>query len=131
MSHYIDGFVFPVLRDRLDDYKKVALSVANIYCEHGAIEYREFVGDDLAREGTRHFPELINSSEEETVVFGWIIFESRESRVLVNQRVEADPRMVELVAPLLDVTNPIFDPSRMAYGGFQPLIHAINENPGK
>ncbi len=122
MPQYIDGFVFPISRDRLDEYKRVAKAVAEIYREHGAIDYREFVGDDLNREGTRQFPELINTTDGETVVFGWIIFESRESRDIVNGRVEADPRMADLVAPLLDPSNPVFIPTSMAYGGFQPLV---------
>ena len=122
MPKYIDGFVFPISCDRLDEYRSVANAVAGIYREHGAIDYLEFVGDDMIREGTQPFPELINSSTNETIVFGWIVFESREERDMVNKRVEADPRMTELVAPLLDPSNPLFDPTRMAYGGFTPFV---------
>ena len=130
MTRYIDGFVFPISRDRIDEYLPVANAVADIYCEHGAIDYQEFVGDDMNRQGTRQFPDAINAASDETVVFGWIVFESRESRDAVNARVEADPRMADLVAPLLDPSNPVFDPARMAYGGFQPLVHAANGNAG-
>ena len=122
MPHYIDGFVLPVPRDRVDDYKQVAEAVAGIYKEHGAIDYLEFVGDDMHREGTRSFPDLVAATEEEAIVFGWVVFESREARDLVNEKVEADPRMADLVAPLLDPSNPVFDARRMAYGGFQPLV---------
>jgi uncharacterized protein YbaA (DUF1428 family) len=55
MAHYIDGFVFPVPRDRLNEYKRVVEAVAEIWKEHGALDYLEYVGDDLNREGTRSF----------------------------------------------------------------------------
>ncbi len=130
MSHYIDGFVFPIPRHRVDEYKRAAEAVAKIYREHGAIDYLEFVGDDLDRKGTRQFPGLIAATEDEIVVFGWIVFDSRESRDLVNERVEADPRMADLVAPLLDPSSPIFDPKRMAYGGFKPLVRSSTAPAG-
>ena len=124
MDQYIDGFVFPVSRDHLSEYKLVAEAVAKIYVEHGAIDYLEFVGDDMIRECTRGFPDLLNAAEGETIVFGWVVFESREARDLVNKKVEADPRMADLVAPIMDPTNQIFDAERMAYGGFQPLVQS-------
>ena len=122
MSNYIDGFVFPIPRDRINEYKRVAEAVAKIYKEHGAIDYLEYVGDDMNREGTRSFHDVVGSTEHEAIVFGWITFESRESRDLVNEKVENDPRMAELITPLIDPTNPIFDASRMAYGGFKSLV---------
>ena len=76
MPRYIDGFVFPINRDHLERYKSVASVVAEIYCEHGAIEYIEFVGDDLHRDGTRPFPEMMECGESETIVFGWIVYDS-------------------------------------------------------
>jgi len=124
MSQYIDGFVFPISQDRLEEYKRVAEVVAGIYREHGAIDYLEFVGDDMNREGTKPFPDLAGAGEGETIVFGWVVFESRESRDLVNKKVETDPRMADLIAPLMDPASMIFDPSRMAYGGFKPLVHS-------
>ena len=122
MDKYIDGFVFPLKREHVEQYKLVADSVAEIYIEHGAIEYVEFLGDDMQRKCTRPFPDLVAASEDETVVFGWIVFESRESRDLVNKKVEADPRMPDLVAPLMVPKNQIFDATRMAYGGFSPMV---------
>ena len=119
---YVDGFVFPISRDHLTEYKRVAEAVAEIYREHGAIDYLEFVGDDMTREGTRSFPEITAATEDETIVFGWIVFESREARDLVNEKVEADPRMPELITPLIDPSNLIFDSQRMAYGGFQSFV---------
>ena len=128
MQNYIDGFVFPIAKDRLDEYKVVADAVARIYLEHGAIDYKEFVGDDMQRQCTLPFPELMKTTNEQTVVFGWIIFENRDSRDRVNRDVEQDPRMAELVTPLMDPSNPIFEPGRMAYGGFAPLVEAKPTN---
>ena len=104
----------------------MAEAVAQIYKEHGALDYLEYVGDDMNREGTRSFPDLAVASEDETIVFGWVVFKSREARDLVNKKVEADPRMEDLIAPLIDPSNPIFDANRMAYGGFQSFVRSTN-----
>jgi len=118
MSQYIDGFVLPISRERLADYKCLVESVAKIWKEHGALDYREYVGDDMHLEGTSSFTDLVSAKDDETIVFGWVVFESREARDLANQKVAADPRMAELMAG----SNTGFDASRMAYGGFQPLV---------
>ncbi len=102
MANYIDGFVLPIPREHLNDYRRVAVTVAQIWREHGALAYYEYVGDDLTLQGTRSFPEVLNAKEDEAIVFGWVIFDSRESRDLANERVAADPRMPDLIAPLTD-----------------------------
>lgn len=118
MSQYIDGFVFPVPRARLNDYKRLVEKVAEIWKEHGALDYRENVGDDLKLEGTRSFTNLIEANEDDVIVFGWVTFDSRETRDQANKKVAADPRMSELV----DSSDSGFDATRMAYGGFQSLV---------
>ena len=130
MANYIDGFVLPVPRDRMNEYKRVAAAVAQIYKEHGAIDYLEYVGDDMNREGTRSFNDLVASTEDEAIVFGWVVFDSREARDQVNEKVEADPRMADLIAPLIDPSNPVFDAKRMAYGGFQSLVRSPDASAG-
>ncbi|MEM7479471.1 MAG: DUF1428 domain-containing protein [Planctomycetota bacterium] len=122
MSNYIDGFTFPIPSDRIAEYRKVATAVAEIYREHGALEYVEFIGDDMLREGPRSFPEMVGASEKDSVVFGWISYESRAARDMVNERIESDPRLAELVAPLMDPSSPIFNPAQMAFAGFQAFI---------
>ncbi len=126
MTHYIDGFVLPVPRDRLDEYKRVVEAAAEIWKEHGALDYREFVGDDLYLEGTRSFTDLVAATEDETIVFGWVVFDSREARDLANEKVAADPRMADLI----DSSNSGFDAKRMAYGGFRSLVRSSNANAG-
>jgi uncharacterized protein YbaA (DUF1428 family) len=118
MAQYVDGFVFPVPRDRLGEYTLVARAVAEIWKEHGALDYREYIGDDLRREGTSSFTDLVEATHDEAIVFGWVAFDSREARDLANERVAADPRMPELMAS----SNSGFDAERMAYGGFESLV---------
>ncbi len=124
MADYVDGFVLPVPRDRLNEYKRLAEAVAEIWKEHGALDYREFVGDDLRLEGTRSFTDLIAATEDEVIVFGWVVFDSREARDLVNKKVAADPRMADLIAS----SNSGFDAQRMAYGGFQSFVRSSQPN---
>lgn len=118
MAHYIDGFAFPVPRASLSEYTRVAEAAAEIWKEHGAIDYCEYVGDDLQREGTRSFTDLVAATEDEVIVFGWVVFASREARDLANDKVAADPRM----ARLIESSHSGFDATRMAYGGFRSLV---------
>ena len=127
MANYIDGFVLPVPKNHLDEYQSVALKIAEIWKEYGALAYFEYVGEDLKLEGTRSFPEVIEAKEDEAIVFGWVVFPSREVRDQANSKVPADPRMAGLVAPLTNRARLIFDASRMVYGGFQPLVHSDDE----
>ena len=128
MTHYIDGFVLPVPRDQLKTYREVVEKVAEIWKEHGALGYSEYVGDDSNLEGTRSFTDLANTKEDEAVIFGWVVFESREARDLVNKRVAADPRMTDLINPLTNTSRPIFDAERMVYGGFRSLVQSSNQS---
>ncbi|NNC70112.1 MAG: DUF1428 domain-containing protein [Flavobacteriaceae bacterium] len=122
MNTYIDGFVFPIPQKHLNEYKNVAEKVAKIWKEHGALAYFEYVGDDLTLEGTRSFPDFIEAKDDEAIVFGWVLFESKEMRDRANKRVAADPRMTNLIAPLTDPSRLVFDAERMIYGGFKPLV---------
>jgi uncharacterized protein YbaA (DUF1428 family) len=124
MTNYIDGFVLPIPRIYLDEYKKVAEKVAEIWKEYGAIAYFEFIGDDMNLEGTKSFIETVDAKEEEEIIFGWVVFPSKEVRDLANKKVSADPRMTELIAPLTNPEKLIFDASRMVYGGFKPLVQS-------
>ena len=129
-SNYIDGFVFPIPRIHLEEYRSVAEKVAEIWKEYGALAYFEYVGDDLTLEGTRSFIHTVDAKEDEAIVFGLVIFPSKETRDLANKQVPADPRMAELVTPLTTPERLIFDASRMVYGGFQPLVQSISSEAG-
>jgi len=118
MANYIDGFVLPIPRDRLDNYQKLAETIADVWKEHGALDYQEFVGDDMDLEGTRSFVDAVGATDDEVIVYGWVFFESREARDLANEKVAADPRM----AGLVESSNTGFDAARMVYGGFRSLV---------
>ena len=122
MANYIDGFVLPIPRNYINEYKKVATKVAEIWKEYGALSYFEFIGDDMFLEGTTSFIEAIHVKDDEEIVFGWVVFPSKEVRNLANKKVPEDPRMTELIAPLLNPEKLIFDANRMVYGGFKPLV---------
>ena len=118
MPQYVDGFVLPVPRDRLDEYQRVARAVAAVWKEYGALDYLEFVSDDMILEGTRSFADVVPATEDDVIVFGWVAFESRAARDLANKKVAADPRVAELI----EAADTGFDAARMAYGGFLRFV---------
>lgn len=122
MADYVDGFILPIPRTHLEEYKSVVKQVAKIWKEYGALAYFEYVGNDMTLEGTRSFIDIANAKEDEVVIFGWVVFPSKEVRDLANEKVPNDPRMTELVTPLTDSKRLVFDASRMVYGGFQQLV---------
>jgi len=122
MENYIDGFVLPVPRIYLKEYKSVAEKVAEIWKAYGALEYFEYFGEDLKLEGTRSFIDVVDLKKDEIIVFGWVVFPSKEIRDRANKQIPMDSRMTELVAQLTDPKKLIFDSKRMVYGGFKPLV---------
>ncbi len=127
MENYIDGFVLPVPRIHLNEYKGVVEKVAEIWKEYGALAYFEYVGEDLKLDGTRSFIELVDLKEDEVIVFGWAVFPSKEIRDRANQEVPTDSRMTDLFAPLTNPKRLIFDAERMVYGGFQSLVQSSSK----
>jgi uncharacterized protein YbaA (DUF1428 family) len=130
MANYIDGFVLPVPRIHLNEYKNVAEKVAEIWKEYGALAYFEYVGEVLKLEGTRSFIDVVDLKDDEVIIFGWVVFPSKEIRDTANKQVPTDSRMTELVAPLTDPKRLIFDAGRMVYGGFQPLVQSNTSEVG-
>ncbi len=118
MAQYIDGFVLPIPHAQLHEYRSLVEAVAEIWKEHGALDYLEFVGDDLTLAGTRSFVDAVDADEKEAIIFGWVVFDSREARDRVNEKVANDPRMADLMAS----SNSGFNAKRMVYGGFKPLV---------
>jgi uncharacterized protein YbaA (DUF1428 family) len=115
---YVDGYVLPVARKRIGIYRRIAAKAGRIWREHGALEYRECVGDDLDVKGLTPFPRRIKLKRGETVVFSWIVFKSRAHRDRVNARVMKDKRM----AGSMDPKTMPFDVRRMVYGGFKVVV---------
>lgn len=119
MAHYIDGFVIPLPKSSLATYRRCARLGAKLWKEHGALEYRECVGDDLNTKMGMPFPRGIKVKSGETVVFSWIVFKSRAHRDRVNAKVMKDPRLAEMCPGDMP-----FDCKRMLYGGFKTIVEA-------
>lgn len=117
---YIDGFVTPVPRRKLEAYRALAKKAGKLFREHGALEFRECVVEDPRTPMGIPFPRLARLKPGETVMFSWIVFKSRAHRDKVNRKIMADPRMLALCDP----KDTPFDVKRMAYGGFQVLVEA-------
>ena len=115
---YVDGFVVPVPTRNLAVYEKMARQMGRIFREHGAIEFRECVGDDMETHCGLPFPRGIATKRGETVMFSWIAFRSKADRKRVNAAVMKDPRVEKMMAK----TKMPFDPERMLYGGFKTIV---------
>jgi uncharacterized protein YbaA (DUF1428 family) len=118
MARYVDGFVLPVPKRNLDAYRRQARKAGKIWREHGALEYRECVADDVKVGKLTSFPQSVKRKRDETVVFSWIVFKSRAHRDRVNAKVMKDPRL----ADMMDPKAMPFDSKRMIYGGFSVLV---------
>ena len=118
MGKYVDGFVLPVPKENIERYRELAQKAGEIWKEHGALQYIEASGDDLEIENMVSFRTIAGASEDETVIFAWIVYESREERDRINALVMDDPRLKED----MEKNKDIFDFKRMAYGGFTALV---------
>ena len=118
MPNYVDGYLLPVPKNKLADYRRVARKAGKIWKEHGALDYRESVGDDLNIEGFVSFAGCVKAKPSETVIFAWATFKSRKHRDQVNAKLMKDERLTKLAGEC----QKIFDCSRMAYGGFQTIV---------
>lgn len=113
---YVDGFVLPISKDKVQAYRAIARKAGRIWMEHGALEYRECVGEDLDSQQDNSFTRKLRLKPGETVVFAWIVYKSRAHRDRVNKKVMSDPRLKG------DVASMPFDHRRMHYGGFETIV---------
>src|SRR5688500_14658566 len=114
MPRYADGFVIPMPKKNLKDYRAMSKKAGKVWQEYGALEYCECVGDDLNVKFGMPFPKLVKPKTGEVIVFSWIVYKSRAHRDRVNAKVMKDPRL----QPEAIKSNP-FDLKRMVYGGFE------------
>src|SRR4051812_17929265 len=96
---YVDGFVLPLPRNNVEAYREVANKCGKIWREHGALQFRECIADDVKPGKLTSFPQSVNLEDNETVIFSWIVYESRAHRDQVNDKVMKDPRMAEMMKP--------------------------------
>lgn len=114
---YVDGFVVPVPKARLADYRRLARKAGKLWCAYGALQYVEAVADDVKPGKRTSFPQAVKLEPDETVVFAFIVFKSRRHRDQVNKRVMADPFMANY-----DPKDAPFDGRRMFWGGFKAMV---------
>ena len=114
---YVDGFVVPVPKKNLQAYRRMAKTAGKVWRSHGALEFREYVADDVKVGKWTSFPRSVKLKSGETVVFSWIVYKSRAHRDRVNAKVMKDSR----IAAIEPKTMP-FDIKRMLYGGFKVLV---------
>jgi uncharacterized protein YbaA (DUF1428 family) len=117
---YVDGFIVAVPKKKLPAYRRLARKAGKIWREHGALEFRECVADDVKVGKLTSFPRSVKLKPGETVVFSWIAYKSRRDRDRTNAKVMKDPRLKDM----MDAKSLPFDAKRMIYGGFKVLVDA-------
>ena len=115
---YVDGFVVPVPKKKVVAYRKMAELAAKVWREHGALEYRECVADDVKPGKVTSFPQAVKLKKNETVWFSYIVYKSRRHRDQVNAKVMKDSRL----AKYMDPKKMPFDGMRMFWGGFKVIV---------
>jgi len=117
---YVDGFIVPVPKKKLDAYRRLARKAGKVWREHGALDFKECVADDVKKGKWTSFPRSVKLKPGETVVFSWITYRSRAHRDKVNAKVMKDKRL----ADMMDMKSMPFDGKRMIYGGFKVFVSA-------
>jgi uncharacterized protein YbaA (DUF1428 family) len=115
---YVDGYVVPVPKKKVDAYRRMARKAGKIWREHGALQVRECVADDVKPGKTTSFPQSVKLKSGETVVFSYIVFKSKGDRDRINAKVMKDERL----ASMMDPKALPFDGKRMFWGGFKTLV---------
>ena len=118
MARYVDGFVVPVTRRKLAAYRSIARKAGRVWLEHGALEYKECVADDVKPGKYTSFPQSVKLKPSEVVFFSWIVYRSRRQRDRVNAKVMKDPRLAAMMNP----RKVPFDGKRMFWGGFKVFV---------
>jgi uncharacterized protein YbaA (DUF1428 family) len=116
---YVDGFVVPVPKKSLEAYRRLARKAGKVWREHGALDFKECVADDVKKGKWTSFPRSVKLKPSETVVFSWITYKSRAHRDKVNAKVMKDKRIAGM-----DMKDMPFDAKRMIYGGFKVIVEA-------
>jgi uncharacterized protein YbaA (DUF1428 family) len=115
---YVDGYVVPVPKKNLAAYRRMAQKAGKVWRDHGALEYIECVADDVKPGKRTSFPQSVKLKPDETVVFAYVVYNSRAHRDRVNAKVMKDPRL----ANMMDPKAMPFDAKRMFWGGFKALV---------
>jgi uncharacterized protein YbaA (DUF1428 family) len=119
MANYVDGFVLPIPKKNIGAYRKLSRKAGKVWRDHGALEYRECIADDVKPGKFTSFPQSVKLKPNEVVWFSWIVYKSRRHRDQVNAKVMKDPR----VAKMMDPKSMPFDANRMIFGGFKVQVN--------
>ena len=111
---YVDGFVIPVRKDKVEAYKAHARRAGKVWMELGALGFVECVGDDVPYGKLTSFPRAVQAADDEVIIFSWIVYRSRADRDAVMAKVMADERIKGDDMP--------FDAKRMIFGGFETFL---------
>jgi uncharacterized protein YbaA (DUF1428 family) len=111
---YIDGFVIAVPTKNKDAYIESAKKAWELFREYGALQHVECWGDDVPDGKVTDFKRAVQATADETVVFSWIRWPSKEVRDAGQKKMMDDPRMKNMDMP--------FDGKRMIWGGFAPVF---------
>ncbi|MCI0448005.1 DUF1428 domain-containing protein [bacterium] len=121
MKGYVDLYLVPIPKKNIPAYRKIAEKFGEIIRDHGALEYREWQGDDLHHKGMVAFPSKIKLKPGEVLISSVVEFNSKVHRNQVNKKIMKDPRMKDLMN-----MKPLFDMKRMLYGGFSTIVKMKN-----
>jgi len=115
---YVDGFIVPVPKRKRAAYIKMARKAGKIWREHGALDYKECVADDVKPGKWTSFPQSVKLKKDEVVWFSFIVYRNRKQRDRVMAKVMKDKRL----ASMMDPKNFPFDGKRMIFGGFKVAV---------
>jgi uncharacterized protein YbaA (DUF1428 family) len=115
---YVDGFIVAVPKKNLTAYVRMAKKAGKVWREYGALDYREWIADDVKVGKRTSFPRSVKLKPGETVVFSWITYKSRAQRDRINAKVMVDARLKSMMDP----KSMPFDGKRLIYGGFESLV---------
>ena len=115
---YVDGFILPIPKKKRDAYKAIARKAGKVWREHGALDYKECIADDVKPGKWTSFPQSVKLKKDEVVWFSWILYKSRKDRDRILKKVMADKRL----AKMMDPKAMPFDMKRMIYGGFKVMV---------
>jgi uncharacterized protein YbaA (DUF1428 family) len=120
LMSYVDGLVVPVPKKNMRAYLRMARKAGKVWREHGALDCKECSADDVKPGKLTSFPQSVKLKSGETVIFSWIVYNSRTHRDQVNAKVMKDPRL----AKMMDPKALPFDGKRMFWGGFGVVVEA-------
>ena len=115
---YVDGFLLAVPKRNLRIYRNIARKAGKVWREHGALDYKECVADDVKPGKVTSFPQSVKLKKNESVWFSWIVYRSKADRDRILKKVMADKRL----AKMMDPKAMPFDMKRMIYGGFKVMV---------